>query len=153
VEEVERPFQELVAEQGKRDVPVERGQHGTHEQGEEAPEQDRVHDARIGLRERAHLAERVSQDQAHALRDSIQAVLGEPTPPETYPLPYSIREDGDRQRSADVERDLSPAGDVPEGVAERNRRGHERLNLSTRRHQTRGGRGGQRPPRTTEEDG
>ena len=77
VEEVERALQELVAEERQRDVPVERGERRPHEQGEEAPEHDRVHDARIRLRERADLAERVSQDAADALGNAIQAILGE----------------------------------------------------------------------------
>src|SRR6266576_497684 len=81
--------------------------------------------------ERADLAERVSQNSADALGDPIQPIFGEPAPPQTHPLPHAVREDRDRERAADVERHLSPAGDVPEGVTEGNGRGHERLNLST----------------------
>src|SRR5438093_1086527 len=132
VEEIEPAPQELVPEERQRDVPVDRGEHGPHEQGEETPEHDRVHDPRVRLRERAHLAERVRNDEPDALGDPVEAVLSDALPPEAHPLPHSVCEDHDRQRAADVEPDLSPARDVPERIAKRNGRRHEG-NLSTGR--------------------
>src|SRR5207247_3493444 len=132
VEEVEVPLQELVAEERQRDVPVDRGEDRAHEQGEEAPEHDRVHDARIGLRQRSHLPERVGGDEPDALGDPVEPVLRQALPPERHSLPEAVDEKRDRDRAADVQRDLSPARDVPERIAEWNGRGHGR-NLSTGR--------------------
>src|SRR5262249_5921513 len=133
VKKVERALQELVAEERQGDIPVERSQHRAHEEGQEAPEHDGVHHAGVRLRERAYLAERVLQHEADALRDPIVTVLGQSAAPEHHALPHAVREDGDGDEAADVKRDLRPARDVPEGVAEGNGRGHERPNLSTRR--------------------
>src|SRR5262249_51935381 len=131
VEEVERALQELVAEERQGDVPVERGQHRAHEQGEEAPEHDRVHDSGGRLRQGPYLTERVGEHAADPLGDPIPPILGQTAPPQHHALPHPVGEDRDRDDAADVERDLRPAWDVPEGVAEGNGRGHERPNLST----------------------
>ena len=48
-----------------------------------------------------------------------------------HALGQAVDEDGDGDDRADVERDLGPDGDVPEGVAERHGGGHEDSNLST----------------------
>src|SRR5262249_31124913 len=131
VEEIEVALQELVAEERQRDVPVDRGEDRAHEERQEAPEHDRVHDARIRLRQRTHLAERVRGDEAEALGDPVETILGHSLSPEHHQLVETINEICDRERAADVEGDLRPARDVPERIAEWNGRGHGR-NLSTR---------------------
>jgi hypothetical protein len=129
VGEVEVALQQLVAEQRQRDVVVDRRQHGAQEQREEAPEHDGVHHARVRLRQRAHLAERVLDHELHALGNLVQARLGAAGAPELDPLPESPDEERDGHEPADVEQDLRPGGNVPEGVAKRHgRRRHEGSN-------------------------
>src|SRR4029453_910939 len=132
VEEIEVAFQELVPEERQRDVPVDRGEDRAHEERQEAPEHDRVHDAGIGLRQGPHLAERVLDDEAEALGDPVESIFGQPLPPERHALVETVHEIRDRERAADVQRDLSPARDVPERIAKWNGRGHGG-NLSTGR--------------------
>src|SRR3990167_5462366 len=133
VGEVEVAREELVPEQRQRDVPVDRGEHGAHEQGEEAPEHDRVHHAGVGLREHADLPERVREDEAEPRGDPVEALLGLAAAPEAHALGEPPREDRERDEPAHVECDLRPAGHVPERVAERDAGTHSGLNLSTGR--------------------
>src|SRR5207245_10762454 len=131
VDEVEGALQELVAEERHRDVVVDRREDRSHEEREETPEHDRVHDAGVRLRERLRLAERVLPDEGEALGHPGEPRLGAPGEPEADALRQAVDEDGDGDDGADVERDLGPAGNVPKGVAERHGRGHEDSNLST----------------------
>ena len=131
VDEVEGAAEELVAKERHGDVVVDRREGRPDEERQETPEHDRVHDAGVRLRERARLAERVSQDKGDAVGNPVEARLGTPGAPEAHALGQAVDEDGDGDDRADVERDLGPDGDVPEGVAERHGGGHEDSNLST----------------------
>src|SRR5262249_28931994 len=129
VEEIEAALEELVVPQGQRDVPVDRRQHRAHEQREEAPEHDGVHDAGVGLRQRARLAERVLGHELHALRDVIEAALGPTGRPEPDVAVKTIDEDRHGDDRAEVERMLCERWNVPERVPERDAGGrHEGSN-------------------------
>jgi len=119
VEEVEGPLEELHPEQRERDVPIDRRQHGARQEREEAPEHDRVHDARVGLRERARLADGLGGDEPQPLADAVEARLGPADAPEPDPLPETPGEDGERDQRARVQEHLDRNRNVPEGVAVR----------------------------------
>ena len=119
VEKVEGALEELHPEERERDVPVDRRQHGAHQEREEAPEHDRVHDARVGLRERARLAEGLGGNEPQPLAEAVEASLGSPAAPESDPLPEAPGEEGDRDQRARVQEHLDRDRNVPEGVAVR----------------------------------
>src|SRR3989442_15213663 len=73
------------------------------------------------------------QVERDAIESTSDEMVGTPAAPEADALREPVDEDGDGDDGTDVERDLGPAGDVPERVAERNGRGHEDSNLSTAR--------------------
>jgi hypothetical protein len=88
-----------------------------------------MHHARVGLRQRADLAEGVLRHQLHALGDLIETRLGAPGAPELDASPESPREQRDGHGATDVKEHLRPAGNVPERVAKRHgRRHHEGSN-------------------------
>src|SRR5262249_38713027 len=132
VEEVEIALEKLVTEERDRDVVIDGGQHGSHEERKEAPEHGGVHDARVRLRQRAGLTEGVDRDELQALGDVVNAALRLTGAPQPHPLPHPVREDDDRDDRSDVQSDLSPDRNVPERVTERDL-GHEGLNDSTAR--------------------
>src|SRR5438477_504868 len=134
VEEVEAALEELVAPERQRDVVVDGGEHGAHEQREEAPEHDRVHDAGVGLRQRPGLAERVPGHELHALGNVVEAVLGSPGAPQAHVPVDAVEEDHHRDQATQVERALRERRDVPERVANRHAgRRHEGSNDITGR--------------------
>src|SRR5437867_4252169 len=110
------------------------GDHGAHEQREEAPEHDGVHDAGVRLRERARLAERVLGHELHALGNVVEAVLGPPRAPEADVLIEAVHEDRHRDQATEVEGVLRERRNVPERVPDRDAGGrHEGSNDITGR--------------------
>ena len=78
-----------------------------------------VHHAGIGLRQRARLPERVHDDELHRAGDPIEARLGTALRATARRAATPPGEERHRHGAADVEQHVGPAGNVPEGVAER----------------------------------
>ena len=107
------------------------------EEGEKAPKHHGVHDARVGLGERARLSEHVLNHQRQALGNSVEAEAPDRPGGCAGSAPGAVGEDGDGHQTAHVQRDPGPHGNVPERVAEGYARGHAVThdNMGSRRRQ------------------
>src|SRR4030095_12910505 len=80
-------------------------------------------------RQGPRLTERLHRYEFQAPGNLIETRLGAALPPQRDALPQAPGEEDDRDEAARVEQHLGPAGNVPEGVAERHgRRRHEGSN-------------------------